>query len=163
MIHGRFTSKLDDAKVGDRYYFTGPHGQFKFDSSNQKVLFIAGGTGIAPFISMLRLIEEKRMGTDTSLIYSVRFPNEIIRKAELDRFESGIGLKSTVTVTRPAAGDGWSGQTGHIDQAMIGGRVPDVKERTVYICGPLPFVKAIKDALTALGCRDEMVKADVWG
>jgi ferredoxin-NADP reductase len=40
---------------------------------------------------------------------------------------------------------------------------PDFSERMCYICGPLPFVKAVKDALAALGIPNERISADVWG
>jgi glycine betaine catabolism B len=68
-----------------------------------------------------------------------------------------------VTVTRPQAGDGWTGQTGHIDADLIRKYAPDFMERGFYICGPLNFVKAVKDALTAIGVPANKVSADVWG
>jgi len=164
MIHGKFTSHLDTAKVSDTYYVTGPHGQFKFiPAMDKKVLFIAGGTGLAPFLSMIREIKQLKSGNDTVLLYSVRFPNEIIRKGELEQLKNDISMKMVVTVTRPAEGDGWTGITGHIDANMIKVQVADFMDRTSYICGPLPFVKAVKDALTSLGVPSEKIKADVWG
>lgn len=164
MIHGRFTSHLDTAKLGDIYYVTGPHGQFKFiPSQDKKVLFLAGGTGIAPFISMLREIKQLSTDNDVSLIYSVKYPNEIIRKNELEDLAKNLKLKTTVTVTRPKEGDVWSGETGHINADMIKRSTPDFIERSPYICGPLAFVKALKDALISLGVQPEKIKADVWG
>jgi NAD(P)H-flavin reductase len=164
MIHGRITSKLENAKVGDIYYITGPHGQFKFiPNQDRKVLFIAGGTGLAPFMSMLKQISIMKLGTDVILLYSVRFPNEIIRKGELAALEKGINMKMVITVTRPQENDGWNGEKGHIDPEMIERHVDDISERTVYICGPLPFVKAMKETLSALGVGNVKVKADVWG
>ncbi|MGD0729044.1 MAG: FAD-binding oxidoreductase, partial [Candidatus Micrarchaeaceae archaeon] len=116
MIHGRFTSHLDTAKVGDIYYVSGPHGQFKFvPSEDKKVLYLAGGTGIAPFISMLREIKLLSSDNDVSIIYSIRYPNEIIRKEELEQLEKELKLKTTVTVTRSKDGDGWNGEKGHIN------------------------------------------------
>jgi ferredoxin-NADP reductase len=164
MIHGKFTSHLDTAKVGDIYYVSGPHGQFRFSAAtDKKVLFLIGGTGLAPCMSMLKEVKSKNSGTDVVLLYSVRYPNEIIRKDELAELEKQVALKKVVTVTRPAAGDGWTGQTGHIDAEMIKRYSPDFLERKAYICGPLPFVKSIKDALLSLGVKEESIKADVWG
>ncbi len=164
MIHGRFTSHLDDAKIGDVYYLTGPYGQFKFDRSKAKILCIAGGTGIAPFLSMFR--EKKRDGllVDCTLIYSVKYPKDIIRETELRQLHKDIGVNTVVTVTRPnELPEPWSGETGHIDSKMIAKYVGDVAGRKCYICGPLAFVKAIKAALKELSVKDEDVKADVWG
>ncbi len=164
MVHGKMTSKLENTAVGDVYYVTGPHGQFKFMASEQKkVLFIAGGTGLAPFMSMLRQIEGEHLGTDVALIYSVRYPNEIIRSAELESMVKGLGMKLFITVTRPDGKDSWPGEKGHIDEAMVRRCVPDAAERTAYVCGPLNFVKAMKDVLACSGVKPEKVKADVWG
>lgn len=164
MIHGKFTSHLDAAKIGDIYYVSGPHGQFRFSAAtDKKVLFLVGGTGLAPCMSMLRDIKSKNSGTDVVLLYSVRYPNEVIRKNELAELEGLLALKAIVTVTRPQPDDGWTGQTGHVDAEMIKRYSPDFMERKAYLCGPLPFVKAIKEALISLGMKEESVKVDVWG
>ena len=97
------------------------------------------------------------------LLYSIRFPNEIIRKEELEQLEKDIGMKMVITVTRQENSEGWNGEKGHIDDAMISKYTPDIMERTTYICGPLPFVKAMKDSLAKLKVPNERIKADVWG
>lgn len=164
MVHGRFTSRLDTAKVGDVYYFTGPHGQFRFMPRNgDRVSFIAGGTGLAPFMSMLRYIKEKGLDTDVKLLYSVRYPNEILRKGELEGFASSLKMKMTVTITRPDGSEGWEGEKGRITPEMIKRAIPDPDGRTTFICGPLGFVKAVKEHLKSLGYPDDKIKADVWG
>ncbi len=164
--HGEHIGKshFADAKIGDPFMLKGPNGQFRFDpNKDSKVLFIAGGTGVAPFMSMLRHMKAIDKKCDVEMLYSIKFPTEIIRKPELDELTKQLGLRLTVTVTRPAPGDGWTGQTGHIDANMIQKYAADVKARMCYVCGPLPFVKAVKDALTALGLPPERVSADVWG
>ena len=132
-------------------------------NEDRKVLFIAGGTGLAPFMSMLKYIRKLKSGTDVVLLYSIRFPNEIIRKEELEQLEKDIGMKMVITVTRQENSEGWNGEKGHIDDAMISKYTPDIMDRTTYICGPLPFVKAMKDALAKLKVPNEKIKADVWG
>ncbi len=156
-------SHFTESNLGDQYYIKGPYGQFRFDpNENRKVLFVAGGTGLAPFVSMLRHIKVLNSGNDVDLLYSIKFPTEIIRKTELEGYARDLGLKTTITVTRPQEGDGWTGETGHINADMIKKHSPDVVERTCYICGPPTFVKAIKDALTSLGVKPEKISADVW-
>ena len=164
MIHGRFTSKLDNAKVNDTYYISAPYGQFKFDLENtSKLLFLAGGTGIAPFMSMIRQIEKTNKKADCIVLYSVKFPDEIIEHEELDRFEKELGIKTIVTVTRAKDGEMWDGEKGHVDANMIMRHVPDVKERISYICGPPAFVKALKTALVSLSVDEKEIKAEMWG
>ncbi len=157
-------SHFMDIEIGDPFMLKGPSGQFKFDpDKNSKVLFIAGGTGLAPFMSMLRHIRVRGAATNVSMLYSVKYPTEIIRKGELDNLVQQLGVKLTVSVTRPAEGDGWTGQTGHVDSAMVQKHAPDFMDRMCYICGPLAFVKAAKDALAALGVPAQRISADVWG
>jgi ferredoxin-NADP reductase len=164
MVHGKLTSKLEVAKVGDIYHIAGPYGQFRFDpNKNKKVLFLAGGTGLAPFMSMLRYIRDKKLDVNPSLIYSVRYPTEIIRKAELEEMTKSIGMNLIVTVTRPQPGDGWEGEKGHINEDMIKRRVPDFIERDPYICGPQAFTAAMKQALQNLGISASKIKAEIWG
>ena len=157
-------SHFMDAKIGDAFILKGPSGQFRFDPSiNKKVIFIAGGTGLAPFVAMLRHIKVTDSKSDVILLYSTKYPTEIISKDELYGYVDSLGIKLVVTVTRPQEGDGWTGQTGHVDSSMIEKYAPDVLERTAYVCGPLEFVKAVKDALVALKVPLNDIKADVWG
>ncbi|MGC8676363.1 MAG: ferredoxin--NADP reductase [Candidatus Micrarchaeia archaeon] len=157
------TSHFAEAAIGSKFLVKGPYGQFKFDPyKDQKVLYIAGGTGIAPFMSMLRHIKALGANTDVKLIYSVKYPSEIIRKSELAELQKRIRLELFVTVTRPQQGDGWTGLTGHINSDMIKKIVPDFGERMCYICGPPKFVQAIKAALAELDVKPEKIMADVW-
>ena len=165
LVHGKLTSKLENAKIGDIYYISAPYGAFKFDSTKKKFLFLAGGTGLAPFFSMIKYAIKNNLDADMSMIYSVRFPSWIIAREELESFEKleKPKVSCTVTVTRPQPGDGWTGQTGHIDEAMVRKYVPDFPERIFYICGPLNFVKAMQQVADNLGIAKENVKTEMWG
>jgi len=158
------TSHFMNANVGDIFVLKGPNGQFRFDpATDKKVCFIAGGTGLAPFASMLRHIKVTNSHNDIALFYSIKYPTEIIWKDELSSYVNDLHVKMIITVTRPQSGDGWTGQTGHIDSDMIKTNVPDFLDRGFYICGPLEFVKAMKDALASLNVNPSKIKADVWG
>ncbi len=163
LINGRMTSKLAAAKVGDTYYVSAPYGQFKFDQGDKKLLFLAGGTGIAPFFSMLRLTKENKTEVDCAMIYSTKYSNDIIMKDELTSLTESLGAKLVITITRPAEGEKVPYETGHVDAQMILRHVADAKERVSYICGPPAFVKAMKDALISLGAPESNIKAEMWG
>ena len=88
MINGQLTSKLANAKVNDVYYISAPYGQFQFDmDAGEKFLFLAGGTGVAPFFSMLRQAKSSDKKLDCAMLYSVKYPYDIVEKTELDTFE----------------------------------------------------------------------------
>lgn len=157
-------SHFNDVEMDDQFVLKGPSGQFRFDpTKDSKVLFIAGGTGISPFMSMLRHMRLRNDSTDVIVLYSVKYPTEVIKKQELEEMGKSLELKLTVTVTRPAPGDGWAGQTGHVDAAMVQKYAQDFTERMCYVCGPLAFVKAVKDALASLNVPTNRISADVWG
>jgi ferredoxin-NADP reductase len=157
-------SHFVDANIGDVFYMKGPNGQFRFDPKvDWKVLFFAGGTGLAPFISMLRHIKVTNSKCDVILLYSTKFTTEIIAKDELNSYVTDLPIKLLITITRPQPGDTWTGQTGHINADMIRVQAPDYIDRVAYICGPLEFVKAIREALMSLGVPMDKIKADVWG
>ena len=106
-----------DANIGNTFLLKCPNGQFRFDpNTDRNVVFIAGGTGLAPFISMLRHIKVTNSRSNVVLLYSTKYSNEIIRKDELNGYVADLGITLVVTVTRPQPGDGWTGQTGHIRQ-----------------------------------------------
>ena len=158
-------SHFMDAQIGDPFLFKGPNGQFRFDpGTEKKVMFIAGGTGLAPFMSMAKHIKLQNAETDTILLYSVKFPTEIIFKSQLEELSKQIGMKFVVTVTRPTqSAQTWTGETGHVDSNMISRYCHDFAERTFYVCGPLAFVQAVKQALISLRVPENRIKADVWG
>ena len=164
MIHGQITSKLAAAKVGDVYYISAPYGQFKLeDDFGKKFFFLAGGTGLAPFFSMLEYITNKGAKPDIVLLYSVKYDYDIIERQKLEEMISGLGGRLVVTVTRAEPGSAWTGEKGRVDAAMISRHVPDIKERVSYICGPPEFVKALKGAIVGLGVPEREIKAEMWG
>ncbi|MBW2146314.1 MAG: hypothetical protein JRI22_04760 [Deltaproteobacteria bacterium] len=69
---GRFSSILTSAGVGAQFYFTGPHGYFTFRLSLRPAVFVATGTGIAPFVSMCR-----SGATGFTLLHGVRLPSDL--------------------------------------------------------------------------------------
>ena len=163
LINGRMTSKLAQAKIGDVYYVSAPYGQFKFDDGDKKLLFIAGGRGVAPFFSALRQMKERGQDVDCALMYSTKYSNDIIMKDELDGLTGSLKTKLVITVTRPVEGEMLPYETGHINPEMILRHVGDAKERVCYICGPPAFVKAMKDGLVSIGTPQENIKAEMWG
>ena len=98
-----------------------------------------------------------------------KFNRYIMVKEELEQLANELKMRLVVTITRsqpgssPPASSAFASDTGHIDTNMITKYCNDVMERTFYICGPLPFVQAIKTTLFTLNVPNDKVKADVWG
>ncbi len=172
-MHGNATheSHFVASKVGDRFVVEGPLSSgaagrkfvIELDPKRKMALF-AGGTGLAPFASLLRKEDRVRSGTDISVLYSARRPEEILLRREIEDMARRNKLKFDVTITRPdSSGQAWAGRTGRISAGMISGSIPDVAERDCYICGSRDFSNSIKAMLLSLGVPEDRIRMDAWG
>ncbi len=124
---GDFTSKINNLKVGTRVWIDGPLGTFTLKKATKnKYLFIAGGIGITPILSMIKSIEEKN---NAMLLYSNKTEKDSVFDKEL--IESNI--KSYNFYTEKS-------QDNRIDIEKINNLCPDFKERDIYICGPSQMI-----------------------
>jgi len=157
---------LDELRVGDTIELRGPIGGYFTWSpgSAAPLMLIAGGSGIAPLMSMLRTRAPASGRASARLLYSSRSERHIIYRRELDRMQGADDdFILTHTLTREAA-DGWAGERGRIGRAMLAQRVFAPRERPeVFVCGPTPFVDAIADHLVALGHDESRIKTERFG
>ncbi len=151
---------------GDRFELRGPiGGHFVWTTAIGGPLFlVAGGSGIAPLMAMLRHRAASHSTTPAVLLYSSRTYEDIIYREELDRLAARAdGLEVIYTLTRgqPA---GWSGGSRRIDQAMLAGIGFSASARPrVFICGPTSLVESAGDALVALGHAPGLIKTERFG
>ncbi|MES1202523.1 MAG: ferredoxin reductase [Pseudomonadota bacterium] len=155
-----------EARVGDRFELRGPIGGYFTWSATQggPLFLIAGGSGIAPLMAMLRHRAASQSKTPALLLYSSRSHEEIIYREELDRLvaaRDGLTVIHTLTRAQPA---GWTGFARRIDQAMLAEiGLPARAQPLVYICGPTPLVESAAHALVALGHAADRVKTERFG
>lgn len=155
---GQLSSKLVNYALGDVFTLTGPYGKFVFEDPKVPIVFIVGGTGIAPMRSMWRSVLEEGSDSALYLLYSTRLEEEIIYSSELETLKER--MSSSVTITRPS--DGYTGLTGRIDKAFIEKHVPDPKSCMFYICGAPSMVKDMKVTLAALEVDAEQIFHEAW-
>lgn len=143
---------------GARLDVDGPVGQFTLPSNPDewRLVFIAGGTGIAPLRAMLRQALRAPY-RELLLLYSVRTPDEFAYQAELLELanQGRIGLVQTVTGSDGAAG--WAGGRGRIGRAQLQPLVQD-PSTVCFICGPPPFVNDTKQLLHEFGVAQERIR-----
>lgn len=161
LIHGTFTGRLESLGKGAVLGVEKPAGHFTFDMK-AKAGFIAGGTGIAPIISMLRLISMKKMEGRFVFFYSVKTEEHILYREELERLgRENPGIEVVITLTRDEGG--WKGERGRVDAAMIARHLPDAKGFSWWICGPTVMVKDMRMSLESLGADPKSMKMEGWG
>jgi glycine betaine catabolism B len=143
----------DNMKVGNKLQISGPLGKFTcFQYPSRKLLFISGGSGITPMMGMSRWICDTLATCDVVFFHSARTPADIIYHQELTLLSSRHkNFRPLVTVTQWKSGQGWLGLTGRLNANMVKLAIPDFMERTIFVCGPAPFMAAAKETIASLG------------
>jgi ferredoxin-NADP reductase len=154
----------DELRPGDQIELRGPvGGYFVWEPAlGGPLLLVAGGSGIAPLMAMVRLRAETGSDADTRLLASSRTRDDIIFRTELERLV-GNGLTVVHTLTESQPPD-WDGYARRVDAAMLAevGPLPTAGPQ-VYVCGPTPFVEAVGEALVALGHEPRRIKTERFG
>jgi ferredoxin-NADP reductase len=132
---------------------TGPMGDFSFVTAPAEAyLFLAGGSGITPLMSMARAHHDLAPAADIVFIQCVRTPDDIIFPTELAAMARLMPNLRVISVCEAdAPGMRWGGPRGRISATMLSLLVPDWSTRTVFDCGPAPFMAAVRAALDTLG------------
>ena len=147
--NGRMSAYLaNQAGQGDAISFLGPFGSFYLRPVKRPVLFLAGGTGIAPFLSMLGSLEQSGFAQPVRLVYAVTNDFDLVGLDQLDRIAAAHPNFSYVTcVAAPDSTHPRKGYaTAHVELAWMNDGDVDV-----YLCGPPPMVDAVRAWLTQTG------------
>lgn len=155
-----------EVRAGDVFELRGPiGGYFVWEAGTSRPLYLcAGGSGIAPFMSMLEHRRRFAAGLPTTLLYSVRSPEEAMFTESIDALaRQDPALQVLWTYTR-AAPPGWQGYARRVDAAMLraSGPPPDFRP-LIYVCGPTPHVESIATTLLELEYRSTDIRTERFG
>lgn len=130
---GDFTAKVKNIKLGTIAKIEGPFGKFSYDMTDKKKqIWIAGGIGVTPFLSMAKSIQ-KENGYEVDLYYCVRNEKEAVYLEEL------LALKNDNFKIIPF----YSDQDGFINANIIKEK-SGLVEKSIFICSPVPMIQALK-------------------
>jgi ferredoxin-NADP reductase len=152
-------------QAGEQLELRGPiGGHFTWTAEDGgPLVLIAGGSGIAPIMSMLRYRKEVDSPTPVTVLLSFRTVIEIIYRDELSRLATDPGVTVAYTLTRAHPAN-WSGFDRRIDVPMLMEVFgPPAEGALAYICGPTGLVEASANALVALGYTPESIKTERFG
>ena len=157
----------DSVEPGEMIEVRGPiGGHFTWEPSHTKSsIFVAGGSGIAPIISMLRHRFTVKNNAPALLLFSVRTEDDILYREELERMsDNDPSLHVGTTITRGTSKD-WIGNTRRIDQGMIDSALVNtgVKPESAYVCGGSGFVESIADILLDTGLDFNQIHIERFG
>lgn len=160
---GFVSSFMHDAlKVGDWVTVRSLGGKFIFqDGLADELVLIAGGTGVAPFRSMIRYILQKNLPVKVTLIYSSRTPSDILFREEFDALSAAHpDLRCVHTITRPR-GESWRGNTGRISVGLLRRHVSNLAA-LFYLCGPTPMIEEGVRLLKEMGVEEGRIRLEKW-
>jgi propane monooxygenase reductase component len=153
---GRFSGLLQDGaiKPGDELDVTGPYGVFTLrPSSPRRLLFIGGGAGMAPILSLLRSLRETGSARQATYYYGAR------TEADLFHLEELAALPGAFVPALSEASNGWAGEAGLITD-VVDRLEGDVAEVDAYVCGPPPMVEAAIALLERRGVPEAHIYYD---
>jgi ferredoxin-NADP reductase len=146
---GIFSPFLFRMRPGDEVEMKGPHGAFVMRNPVHDSIFVATGTGIAPFIPMAEHSVAAHPDRNFTLVFGVRYEHSILYR---ERFEALAAkhpnFKFIYTVTRPT--EAWKGNAGRVTSYVFR-EIGERRDLDVYICGLKEMVNDVRDRLKELG------------
>lgn len=155
-----------EVQVGDVLELRGPiGGYFVWEAATGGPLFLcAGGSGIAPFMAVLEHRKRVAAGLPTTLLYSVRSPEDAMFAEQINalaRADSALHIVWTYTRAAPPA---WQGYARRIDTTMLSATAPRPDTQPpIYVCGPTPHVELVAATLVGLGYRPSSIRTERFG
>ena len=138
----------------------GPYGDFYLSDTDKDIIFIAGGSGMAPFLSMLAHIKNETITRNVTYFFGARSKRDLICLDEMAAFEAAIpNFKFVPCLSEAFPEDNWSGETGLVTDVMKR-LCPDLTQMEAYLCGSPGMIDASVAALTGNGMPEEAIAYD---
>lgn len=153
---GRASNWLNDLEIGAELEFLGPSGKFIFQPGVKNHLFVATGTGIAPFKAMLGELILKHPQEKFTLLFGVRHMSDAFYSEYFEKLANSCdNFKFILTLSRPE-NEEWQGSKGRVTQALPGlGLV--AADTDVYICGLKVMIEEVVGQLKTIGFSEEQI------
>jgi propane monooxygenase reductase component len=159
---GLFSHFLDTTlEVGDRLELTGPYGVFTLrEGDDAGLVFVGGGAGMAPILSLLRSMAERGITRKATYYYGARRRRDLCFEDELRALEQTLSaFRYVPALSEPDPADDWDGEVGLITD-VVQRHERDLKNAHAYVCGPPPMVEAALPLLGRLGVPEKRIYYD---
>jgi len=165
---GICSSYIFSRKPGDKVVVSGPYGEFFIKDTENEMIYIGGGAGMAPLRShIFHLFHTLKSKRKVSYWYGARSLREIFYEEEFREIEKQFpNFRFEIALSEPLEEDNWTGLTGFIHQVLYDeylSKVEDPEDIEYYMCGPPMMNDAVNKMLYDLGVPDEMIDFDDFG
>jgi NAD(P)H-flavin reductase len=147
--------------IGDKVDVRGPFGTFAARWSHRPMVMIAGGSGMAPILAVLKDLASNRNKRDVLFIYGARQVRDLILTEELEKLAAEHEWFTYVpTLSEHDASDmTWGGELGLVTETLAR-LVPSTEGYEAYLCGPPPMIDAAIGVLESGGCKTKYIYFD---
>ena len=165
---GICSSYIFGCKPGDKVVVSGPYGEFFIKDTQNEMMFIGGGAGMAPMRShIFHLFNTVKTGRKATFWYGARSKREVFYEENFRAIEKAFpNFKFIIALSEPQKEDNWDGQVGFIHQVIMDeylSKHEEPEEIEYYLCGPPMMNDAVNKMLYDYGVPDEMVAFDDFG
>lgn len=158
-VYGKWTEVLSKIKIGESICFRGPFGHFTYRRKDQSAVFLIGGTGITPVVSILRSLNRFKEKNNITLIYGYR-NKKIIYQKEIEGILKKINGKVVYVLSDLKKNEKWKGYRGFIDEKILLKEVDFKLKPAFYLSGPKVFVAKMKQTLAKLKVEKEKIREE---
>lgn len=159
---GHFSGLLEgELAVGDRLDVTGPYGTFTLKTaSERRLVFAAGGAGMAPMLALLRQMAESGNEREVTFYYGARTEPDLISLAEIATLREQLPQLKFVPCLSESRPDGWNETTTGFVHDVMDRHEDALASCDIYLCGPPPMIDAALGLLSSLDVPQEQIHVD---
>ncbi|MEZ4903256.1 MAG: NADH:ubiquinone reductase (Na(+)-transporting) subunit F [Spirosomataceae bacterium] len=165
---GACSSYIFSRKPGDKVTISGPYGEFHVKKSENEMIYIGGGAGMAPLRShIFHLFHTLKTGRKVSYWYGARSKKEIFYEEDFRAIERQFpNFRFEIALSIPLPEDNWDGYVGFIHEVVKNEYLvehPEPEEIEYYLCGPPMMLSAVQNMLDNLGVPKDNIAFDDFG
>lgn len=147
-------------KEGDSVKLNGPYGEFRLSETDAPMVFVAGGSGMAPFVSILHFMQKNGIQREAVYFFGGNTMRDLCLDEQMKDFEKALPNFSFVpVVARPEEGGGWDGEAGLVTEA-VQRRFKDLGGHEGYLCGSPGMIDAAAKVFTTLRMPEDKIYYD---
>lgn len=154
------TYVFEHMEDGDDIKLNGPYGDFRLTDNDKEMIFIAGGSGMAPFLSILAQMKNQNIQRKVTYFFGARSKRDLICLDEMKKFEEALPNFTFIPcLSQPMPDSDWTGETGLVT-TIAKKHFPDMSDIEGYLCGSPGMCDACVVAMTENGMPEENIFFD---